>query len=286
MEIDKFKTEEKVTWCQGCGNFGIWVALRQAFLELGWGPEDVLLVYGIGCHGHMINYLNNYGFDALHGRGLPLAQGAKLANKNLNVIVIAGDGDQFGEGGNHFIHAARRNLDITCIIHDNQIYGLTVGQTSPTSEKGFVTKSTPHGAPDQPVNPISLSLASEASFVARGFSGDVKHLTKLFVDGLKHKGFSVIDVLQPCVTLNHLNTFQYFFQRVYKLDEAGHNHNDKISAFTKSFEWGDKIPIGLFYKEERPILEELLPQLKPEEKSLVDQDIYNIEIKSLFEEFK
>src|SRR3989338_1599375 len=200
MPEDKFKTNCQITWCKGCGDFGILVAIKQAFEKLGWDPSDALVVYGIGCHGHMINYLSNYGFEGLHGRALPVATGAKIANNKLNVIVIAGDGDQFSEGGNHFIHAARKNIDITCIIHDNQVYALTVGQSSPTSQKGFKTKTNPMGVFENPVHPLTLALACEASFVGRGFSCDVKHLTDLLVQAIQHKGFSLVDVFQPCVT--------------------------------------------------------------------------------------
>ena len=195
--IDKFKTNSEITWCPGCGNFGIFLALKQAFLKLGLNPSDILVVYGIGCHGHMVNYLKTFGFEGLHGRALPVAQGAKLANKNLTVIAIAGDGDQLGEGGNHFLHAGRRNIDITCIIRNNQIYSLTVGQASPTSEKGFKSKSTPLGVIDEPLNPVALAISAGAGFVSRGFSGDVNYLTDLFVQAIEHKGFSVVDVLQP-----------------------------------------------------------------------------------------
>ena len=280
---DNFKTSQEITWCRGCGNFGIFVALQNAFAELGWKPSDVLIVYGIGCHGHMVNYLNTFGFEGLHGRALPLATGAKLANKKLNVIVIAGDGDQLGEGGNHFIHAARRNVDITCIIHDNQVYGLTVGQASPTSQKEFKSRTTPYGVVEEPINPLSLAIATDASFVARSFSGDIKHLTKTIVEAIKHKGFSVVDVFQPCVTFNYVNTFSWFYQKVYKLEEQGYDPSNRAQAFEKSLETGEKLPVGVFYKTEREVFEEELPQLK--EMPLVDQSIENIDIEKLLSEF-
>lgn len=242
-----------------------------------------MLVYGIGCHGHMVNYLTTFGVQGLHGRTLPVAQGAKLANKNLNVIAVAGDGDQMGEGGNHLIHASRRNIDITCVIHDNQIYGLTVGQAAPTSDKGFKSRSTPLGAIEEPIHPPVLALAAGATFVARGYAGDPKHLTKILVAGIKHKGFSVIDVLQPCVTLNPLNTFEWYNQRVYKLEETGYDPKDKLAAFVKSLEWGDKIPLGVLYQEKKPLFEDQLPQLK--EKPLVERSIDNISIENLLKEF-
>lgn len=282
-EIDKFKTSQEITWCSGCGNFGIWVALRQALLKLGLSPEDVLVVYGIGCHGHMINYLKAYGFGGLHGRGIPVATGAKISNHNLNVIVVAGDGDQLGEGGNHLIHAARRNINITCIIHDNQIYGLTVGQTSPTSGKGFKSRSTPEGSTEEPINPISLALASGATFIARGFTGNVNHLTDVLAQGIQHKGFSLVDILQPCVTLNHQNTYQWFYQRVYKLEENNHNPKDKLQAFQKALEGPEKIPIGIFYQEVKLTFEGQLPQLK--DNPLAKRDIGSISVQDNMKEF-
>lgn len=304
LPSDQFKTPCQITWCKGCGDFGILTALKNAFLKLGWGADDVLLVYGIGCHGHMINYLKTYGFGGLHGRALPLASGAKVANHKLNVICIVGDGDQLGEGGNHLIHAARRNTDITCLIHNNQNYALTVGQTSPTSEKGYKSKSTPQGASEEPLSPIALAVSSGATFVARSFAGDVNHLTEIIIKGLKHKGFSLIDVLQPCVTLNYLNTYSWFYKRVYKLKNSNtqakrrvedegklrrrqtsstYNLKSKLAAFKKSLEWGDKIPIGIFYQEDRPTFEKELPQIR--EKPLVEQPLDEINIDKLLKEF-
>lgn len=282
-DTDKFKTPCDITWCSGCGNFGILTALKNAFLELGWEPDDTLLVYGIGCHSHMVNYLETYGFAGLHGRAIPVAVGAKIANHKLNIISIAGDGDQLGEGGNHLIHAARRNSDITSIIHNNQLYALTVGQASPTSEKKIKTRSTPEGVIEESLNPMALAITSGASFVARGFSGDIKHLTEIFIQGIKHKGFSLIDVLQPCVTLNHLNTYQWFYRRVYRLDDSSYDLKNKFSAFEKSFEWGDKIPIGVFYQIDKPTFTEQLPQLQ--KMPLVDQPLDKINIEGLLEEF-
>ncbi len=281
-DIDKFKTGCQITWCSGCGDFGILVALKQAFVKLGWESDDVLVVYGIGCHGHMVNYLKTFGFEGLHGRALPLATGAKIANHKLNVICVVGDGDQLGEGGNHFIHAGRRNIDITCIIHNNQNYALTVGQTSPTSEKGYKSRSTPQGAQEEPLNPISLAISSGATFVARSFAGDVNHLTGMIVEGIRHKGFSLIDVLQPCVTLNHLNTYHWFYERVYKLDTT-HNPESKLAAFEKGLEWGEKIPLGVFYKTQKPAFEKQFPQII--EEPLVEKNIDNIKIEGLLKEF-
>jgi len=280
MNLDEFKTNCQITWCPGCGNFAVFSALKKALLELKLKPSDVLVVYGIGCHGHMVNYLKTFGFD---GRALPVATGAKLANKNLTVIVIAGDGDQLGEGGNHLIHAAKRNTDITCLLHNNQLYALTVGQSSPTSEKSFKSRSAPKGVQEEPLNSVALALAANSSFVARAFAGNVRNLTKIFVEAIKHKGFSFVDILQPCVTLNYLNTYNYFYPKVYDINEANFDFKNKASAFEKSFEWGEKIPIGIFYKKERETFEEFFPQTK--EKPLGKVDIENINIDNLLKEF-
>ena len=283
VERKDFATPVFPTWCPGCGNFGIWGALKNALVELDWKPEEVLIVYGIGCSGNGADFLKTYGFHGLHGRTLPVATGAKLSNHELKVVAVAGDGDGYGIGVGHFIHAMRRNLDITLIAHNNQVYGLTTGQTSPTSDKGFATKSTPAGVIELPVNPIALALSSGATFISRGFAGDIKYLTNLLVEALSHKGFSLIDIFQPCVTFNNLNTYDWFRDRVYKLEAENHNPQDKPEAFNKSQEWGDKIPVGLFYKERRSTYEDELPQIA--KKPLVQHDIENIDISGLLDKF-
>jgi 2-oxoglutarate ferredoxin oxidoreductase subunit beta len=248
------------TWCPGCGNFGIWLALREAFARVGTGPSDGLVVYGVGCHGNMYDWMNMYGIVGLHGRTLPVAQGAKLANHALNVVAVSGDGDGLGEGGNHFIHAAKRNPDVTLVLHDNELYSLTTGQASPTAKPGFITKSTPKGVVDPPINPLVLAIAAGATFVSRGFSGDVPGLTKLMVEAMNHKGFALVDVLQPCVTFNKDHTYDWYRQRVYQLE--GYTPDNKLKAIEKAMEWGDKIPCGIFYREERPTNEDWEPALK------------------------
>jgi len=259
---NRFQTDQQIIWCPGCGNFGVFQALQNTLEELNLRPDQVLAVFGVGCHGHMANYLKTYTVEALHGRAIPLAMGVKLANNSLTVLAIAGDGDQLGEGGNHLIHACRKNPDIKCLIHNNQLYSLTVGQASPTSDLGTKTKTTPDGVFDQPLNSLTLALASGASFVARGFAGNVPQLTRILIEAIKHKGFAVIDILQPCPSLNKANTFQWFQQRVYELGK-NYNFKDKNKAFEKALEWGEKIPIGIFYQENRPTLEDhLLPVLK------------------------
>lgn len=261
LTAESLNTGYLPTWCPGCGDFGIWKSLQGAFANLGVGPDDGLIVYGVGCHGNMYDWMKMYGFAGLHGRALPVAQGAKLANHSLPVVVVSGDGDCLGEGGNHFIHAAKRNPDLTVIIHDNQVYGLTTGQASPTANPGFKTKSTPEGATDAPINPLTLAIVSGATFVARGFAGDIPGLTNLMAEAIRHKGFSVVDVLQPCVTFDKTHTYQWYRQRLYKLESA---LGDKAKALEKAMEWGDRIPLGIFYKEEKPTSESLEPALSGE----------------------
>ncbi len=253
---DQLKTGYLPTWCPGCGDYGIWMALREALARLGIGPDDGLLIYGIGCHANMYDWINMYGFEGLHGRTLPVAQGAKLADHNLPIICIAGDGDCLGEGGNHFIHAAKRNPNITVIIHDNQVYGLTTGQASPTAKQGFKTKSAPDGVVDEPVNPLTLAIVSGATYAARGFAGDISGLTGIIADAITHKGFSVVDALQPCVTFDKVHTYQWYRARLYRLADEQYDPRDKHKALEKAMEWGDKIPVGIIYKEDRPTSED------------------------------
>ncbi len=268
ITADSLKTHFLPTWCPGCGDFGIWMALRNALATLGIDSDNGLIVYGIGCHGNMYDWMNMYSFAGLHGRALPVAQGAKLANHKLPVIVVSGDGDCLGEGGNHFIHAAKRNPDITVLIHNNEVYGLTTGQASPTAQKGFKTKSTPDGALDEPVNPLALALTSGATFAARAFAGDIPGLTDLIVQAIRHRGFSVLDILQPCVTFDKVHTYAWYRQRVYKLESEAYVPDNRMKAIEKAVEWGDRIPLGVFYKEERPTSEDREPALR--ESALVD----------------
>jgi 2-oxoglutarate ferredoxin oxidoreductase subunit beta len=251
----------KPAWCPGCGNFGILTALKNALVTLEIEPYRVLMVSGIGQAGKLPHYTKGNVLNVLHGRTLPAASGAKIANPELIVIAVGGDGDGYGEGGNHFINAVRRNHDITYLVHNNQVYGLTKGQASPTSDSGFITKTTPQGA-DIPLNPIALAIAAGASFVGRGFAGDIAHLTQLIVLGIQHHGFALIDVLQPCVSFNQKNTYAWYRERVYKLEENGYDSGNKMAAFEKAQEWGDKIPIGVIYREEKSTYEERLPALK------------------------
>jgi len=250
----------KTAWCPGCGNFGILTAVKKALVALEIEPRRVLMVSGIGQAGKLPHYTRGNLFNSLHGRTLPVATAAKIANPELVVIAVGGDGDGYAEGGNHFINTARRNHDITYIVHNNQVYGLTKGQASPTSDLGFVTKTTPHGA-DIPLNPIALAIAADASFVGRGFAGDVNHLSKLIMQGIQHRGFALIDVLQPCVVFNQKNTYAWYRERVYKL-EGYYDPGNKLAACEKAQEWGDRIPIGVIYRKERATFEERLPALR------------------------
>jgi len=255
-------TPAKNTWCPGCGNFGILMAFKMGLIRLGLEREQVMIVSGIGCHGKMVNHVNVNGFHGIHGRVLPLATGISLTNPKLVVVGFAGDADCYDEGWDHFSHAIRRNVDMTLIVHNNMILGLTTGQATATSQRGFKTKSTPFGSIAPPLNPIAHALVSNGTFVARGYAGDVGHLTGLIVEALKHKGFAYLDVFQPCVTFNYLNTYDWFKKRIYKLEEEGHDHTDKEKALQKSTEWGERIPIGIFYKEERPTYREALTHVK------------------------
>ena len=262
VALEDLKTPAKNTWCPGCGNFGILMGFKRALMQLGLEREQVIIVSGIGCHGKMVNYVNVNGFHGIHGRVLPLATGIKLANPNLTVVGFAGDADQYDEGWGHFSHAIRRNIDITLIVHNNMVLGLTTGQTTATSQKGFKTKSTPFGSIPSMLNPVAHALVSHGTFVARGYSGDMMHLTGLIGEAIKHRGFAFIDVFQPCVVFNYLNTYDWFKERVYKLEEEDHDVTDKGKALEKAFEWGDRIPIGILYKEEKPTYRDSLLHVK------------------------
>ncbi len=281
VEIKDFNTLGKPNWCPGCGNYGILMALKQALVELELEPHNIFISSGIGCSGKVPHWIRTYGIHGIHGRPLPPATGVHLANTELTVIAVGGDGDGYGIGTAHFIHTMRRNLDITYLVHNNMIYGLTTGQTSPTSSKGFRSKSTPAGVIEVPVNPIALALASGATFIARGFAGDVKHLRSLIVEGIRHRGFALIDIFQPCVTFNKINTYDFWKERVYKLEESGHDPRDKNLAWERAQENEDKIPIGVFYREERPTYADEIPHLST---PLVKQSL-EADITELMEEF-
>ena len=269
-------------WCPGCGNFGILKSFKDAMVELGIEPFQFTIVSGIGQSGKFPHYVKCNTFNGLHGRTLPAATGIKLANHEMLVIAVAGDGDCYGEGGNHLNHAIRRNINLKLFVHDNQIYGLTKGQPSPTSMEGMVTKNQPFGVFSEQLNPLALAIALDGSFVARGFAGDPEHLKELMKDAILHKGFSLIDILQPCVTFNKINTFEWYRQRVYHI-EPGYNPEDRINAFQKALEWGDRIPLGIIYRNHRPVLEERIPVLK--DSPLVRQPFDLSKIENTIKEF-
>jgi len=282
VTLEALKTPKKNTWCPGCGNFGILMAFKKALIKLNLEREEAVLVSGIGCHGKMVNYVNINGFHGIHGRVLPTAQGIKLTNPELTVVGFAGDSDQYDEGWGHLVHAIRRNINMTLIVHNNMVLGLTTGQATSTSQQGFKSKSTPFGVIPPMLNPIAHALVSNGTFVARGFSGDMLHLKGLMVEAIKHRGFALLDVFQPCVTFNYLNTYDWFKQRVYKLEEEGHDVTDRDKALEKAFEWGDRIPIGIFYRKERPIYRDNLPHIT--DLSLAKLPIENIDITSTMKE--
>jgi 2-oxoglutarate ferredoxin oxidoreductase subunit beta len=250
--VKDFKPEVPPDWCPGCGDFGVLNALFQACAEIDLPPRDLLVVSGIGCSSNLPGFIRAYGVHSLHGRALPFATGAKLANHAMTVIATGGDGDGYGIGLNHFIQAMRRNINVTYIVMNNEIYGLTTGQVSPTSETGMKTKTTPHGNLEGMLNPMALALASGCGFIARGFSGQPKHLMKLYVDGIRHPGFALIDVFSPCVTFNKVQTYDWFRHRIYKLEDTDHDPANFHGAMDKALEWGEKIPIGLFYRNPNP----------------------------------
>lgn len=251
-------------------------------IELKLDPATTVIVYGIGCSGNMSNTLNTYGFHGLHGRALPSAEGIKIANNALTVIVVAGDGDGYGEGMGHFIHSMRGNHDITYIVHDNQVYGLTVGQTSPTAAKGYQSKSTPHGVIEQPVNPLALALSTGCSFVSRAFAGDLPHTTQILKRAIQHKGFSFVDVFQPCITFNKINTFQWFREHIYKLGEK-YDPSNLAKAWAASCEV-ERLGIGVFYEDERLTYTDQLAQIQ--KSPLARQPVHPVNIVSLYKEFE
>ncbi|PIR43442.1 2-oxoacid ferredoxin oxidoreductase [candidate division WWE3 bacterium CG10_big_fil_rev_8_21_14_0_10_32_10] len=270
-------------WCQGCGNLPLWAAFKNACVEKTWDNTNTAIVAGIGCHGHIINFTKLTSFEGLHGRPIPVATGVKLANSRLNVFVFTGDGDCLGEGGNHFLHGCRRNHDITIILHDNGIYALTTGQTSPASPNGYKSKSTPDGNIDNPLNPLAIAITAGATFVAREYASNIKSLTELMIKANEHKGFSVVDVLQPCVTFNKEYTHEFFQQNSYYLDES-HDKTNKEMAFKKSLEFGIKqIPLGIFYEVETPSYESQVIQIK--DKSLIEISTENRNTNELFKRY-
>ena len=269
-------------WCPGCGNFSILKTFKEAVVELGMEPHQFTIVSGIGQAAKLPHYLRCNTFNGLHGRSLPVATGLKLANDEMAVIAVAGDGDCYGEGGNHLLHAIRRNIGVKLFVHDNQIYGLTKGQASPTSTEGIKTKNQPLGVFSEQFNPMAFAIALDCSFVARGFSADMEHLKGLIKEAMVHKGFSLVDILQPCVTFNKVNTYEWYRQRVYHL-EPDYNPEDRTEAFRRSLEWGDRIPLGVLFKNNRPAYEERISVI--EANPLVKQSFDISKIEATLKEF-
>jgi len=273
----------ETAWCPGCGNFSILKAVKQALAARQLKPHEVLFVSGIGQAAKAPHYLNANVFNGLHGRSLPVATGAKLANPNLTVIVESGDGCNYGEGGNHFLAAIRRNINVTLLVHNNQVYGLTKGQASPTSAEGFVTKAQPEGVLSAPFNPIAVAVAMRTGFVARGFAGMLDHLSELIQQGINHRGLALIDVLQPCVSFNKINTFDWYKQRCNPLSPT-YDPTDWEQAIKVASEWGNKIPTGIIYRNDRIPFEEHFPVLR--QGPLVGRNADRAMLKKIMEGYK
>lgn len=277
-------THIRPTWCPGCGNFSIWLSLKNALTALKLPKEQIVLSYDVGCSGNMADFIKAYGFHALHGRAIPPAVGIKLGNQDLKVIVIIGDGGGYGEGLTHFVNEMRGNHDITVLVHDNHRYSLTTGQMSPTTAKGTKTKSTPLGSIENELNPIAIALANNATYVAREFAVDVKGLTQSIVNAVNHEGFSVIDVLQPCMVFNPEMDTKWYMQHIVKLEAEGHSPVDKIGAIKQALR-GDKLPTGLFWQDtsQQPYhLQDVTLKKGP----LVKQSLDHIDITPLLAQFK
>jgi 2-oxoglutarate ferredoxin oxidoreductase subunit beta len=258
-----FQGEERPTWCTGCGNHAILNAIKMALAEHDIAPHEIFIVTGIGCGSKLPHYMKVTGLHTLHGRALPVATGARLANHGLRVMTVHGDGDGYGMGLGHMLHTVRRNVNIVDVVQDNRIYGLTKGQYSPTSEPGKRTPTSPSGSIDRPVEPLAMAITMGATFVARGYSNELQHLAWLIGEALEHPGYALVDVLQPCVSFNRSYAYDFYNERVYKLeDEPEYDATDRTAAWEKAFEWGDRIPIGIFYRGAPvPTYEEQVPAL-------------------------
>ncbi|GGA39081.1 2-oxoacid:ferredoxin oxidoreductase subunit beta [Paenibacillus physcomitrellae] len=283
----EFRNNVKPNWCPGCGDFSVQAAIQRAAANVGLEPEQLAVISGIGCSGRISGYINAYGLHGIHGRALPIAQGVKLANRDLTVIASGGDGDGFAIGMGHTIHAIRRNINITYIVMDNQIYGLTKGQTSPRSAEGFKTKSTPEGSIESALSPLELALSSGATFVAQSFSSDLKQLTSLIEEGIKHEGFSLINVFSPCVTFNKVNTYDWFKENITNLDTVeGYDSSNRIHAMTKLMETGGLLTGLIYQNKDRKSYEDLVPGFRKEPLAAQNPAITAEEFEKLVAEFK
>lgn len=281
-----FRNNVKPNWCPGCGDFSVQAAIQRAAANVGVEPEELAVISGIGCSGRISGYINSYGFHGIHGRSLPIAQGVKMANRNLTVIASGGDGDGFAIGMGHTIHAIRRNIDVTYIVMDNQIYGLTKGQTSPRSEMGFKTKSTPGGSIESALNVMELAISSGGGFIAQSFSSDLKELTSLIEQGIQHKGFSLINVFSPCVTFNKINTYDWFKENLVSLSSIdGYNPEDREQAMNTLMK-NNGLVTGLIYQnKQKPAYESLVQGFKEEPLAKQDLQLNQAEFDKLVAEF-
>lgn len=281
-----FRNKVKPNWCPGCGDFSVLAAMQRAFANVGLEPHDVAVVSGIGCSGRISGYVNAYGFHGVHGRALPIAQGLKLANRDLTVVASGGDGDGFAIGMAHTIHAIRRNVNITYIVMDNQIYGLTKGQTSPRSQMGFKTKSTPSGSIEEAINPMEMALTVGAGFVAQSVSSDLKQLTHVIEEGIRHEGFSLINVYSPCVTYNKVNTYDWFKENLVKLeDDPDYDPSNRLMAMQKLME-NQGLVTGIIYQnKERKSYEQLIKGFKETPLNKQDLQITEEQFNKLVAEF-
>jgi 2-oxoglutarate ferredoxin oxidoreductase subunit beta len=285
--LKDFRNNVKPNWCPGCGDFSVQAAIQRAAANVGLEPEQLAIVSGIGCSGRISGYINAYGFHGVHGRALPIAQGLKMANRELTVIASGGDGDGFAIGMGHTVHAIRRNIDITYIVMDNQIYGLTKGQTSPRSAEGFKTKSTPAGSIESALSPLEMALAAGATFVAQSFSSNLKQLTMVIEEGLKHKGFSMINVFSPCVTFNKVNTYDWFKENIVDLDEIpDYDPTNRIMAMTKLMETGGMLTGIIYQDKSKKSYEDLVPGFKQEALAKQNIKLSEAEFEKLVAEFK
>ena len=281
LTVEDFESPLENKWCAGCGNFGILAAMKEALVKLNKRPDQVLVIGGIGQAAKTPQFIKANFFHGLHGRALPSATGAKLANHELTILVNSGDGDCYGEGGNHFMNAIRRNVDLTLLVHNNKVYGLTKGQASPTSDMGFVTKMQVKGVISETFNPLLVALSLGAGFVARGFSNDRAHMSRLIQDAVNYRGFALIDIMQPCVTYNKINTHSWYKSRATDLYDTEYVPNDLEKAMQLVQEWGDQIPIGVIYKKEKPTLTDRIDILK--DRSLVSREFDHMTVQNFLD---
>lgn len=280
-DLSQYHTQDTPNWCPGCGNFGIWVAIKNAIKQAEISEHNVVIVGDIGCSGKLAYWTDVNGFGGLHGRSVPIAEGIKMANQDLTVLVVTGDGGLLSEGLQHFIHACRRNVNITVVMHNNQLYGLTKGQASSTSEKGYTSSTTPDGSYETPLNPALLAINSQATFVAAGFAGKTPHLTEMISAAIRHQGFAYVDAYQPCVTYNYINTYAFYAEKSYMLAETDYEPTNRKQAMIKALEVdeGERFPLGILYQDSSQAT--LTENVLSSPRNLVKRDIQGISVKEL-----